>query len=299
MALRVFPVLLYGKNHAYGTPFTGSGYADTVAPLTRDDLVAFKMKWLGPNNARMIVVGDTTLDEIKPKIENMFKSWAQITPPKKDLARVAPPAKSRIYLINRPGAQQSVIIAGHTAPPRSDPKEIAIDMMNQILGGSFTSRVNMNLREDKHWSYGAMSTILDSQGERPFLLYAAVQSDKTKESVSEILKEMKGLIGDKPITADEHTKVRKNKVLELPGRWETMGAVQNSVNEILRFALPDNYYEAYPEAVKAQTQSDLSQAAKNMLKPDHVIWVVVGDAEEVGPKLKALGWGDIEMAEIR
>jgi zinc protease len=299
MALRVFPVLLYGEDHAYGMPYTGSGYKDTVAPLTRDNLIAFKEKWLKPDNSVMLVIGDTTLEEIKPKIENLFKEWPGKTTQKKNIAPVPALAKSKLFLIDRPGALQSVIIAGHTAPPKSDPKDIAVEMMNHVLGASFTSRINMNLREDKHWSYGARSLILDSQGERPFLVYAAVQSDKTKESVFEILKEIKDVLGEKPITEDEYLKVRKNKVLELPGRWETMRALDNSISEIVRFGLADDYYETYPKSIKAQKLEDLSAAAKYMLKPNNMIWVVVGDVEKIEPALKELGLGEIEVIEMR
>lgn len=299
MAFRVFPILLYGEDHPYGTPFTGSGYTDTVSKLTREDMVAFKEKWLAPNNATMLVVGDTTLDEIKPKIEAAFKNWTGTSASKIDIATAEPPAKSKIYLIDRPDALQSVIIAGHTAPPRADEKNIAIEMMNQILGESFTSRINMNIREDKHWSYGASSYILDTLGERPFIVQTSVQSDKTKETVLEILKEIKGILGEKPITEDEYTKVMKNKVLELPGEWETMDAIQGSIIEILHFGLPDSYYETYARTVKAQTIEDLSNAAKATLKPDNMIWVIVGDAKKIEPGLKELGLGEIEKVELR
>jgi zinc protease len=298
MALRVFPVLLYGRDHPYGTPFTGSGYTDTVTGITREDLIAFKKNWLEPGNATMLVVGDTTMAEIKPEIEKAFKNWTGMPASKKNLAPVVTPARSKIYLIDRPGSLQSMIIAGHTAPPKSDKKNIALEMMNQVLGDSFTSRINMNLREDKHWSYGAGSSIIDSQGERPFMVQTSVQSDKTGEAVLEILKEIKGILGEKPITGDEYLKVMQNKVLELPGKWETMDAVQGSISEIIRFGLPDNYFETYPQVIRAQTLGDLSDAAKAMLKPDNMIWVIVGDAEKIEPGLKELGLGEIEKVDL-
>jgi zinc protease len=299
MALRVFPVLLYGRDHPYGTPFTGSGYTDTVTGITREDLIAFKKNWLEPGNATMLVVGDTTMAEIKPEIEKAFKNWTGMPASKKNLAPVVTPARSKIYLIDRPGSLQSMIIAGHTAPPKSDKKNIALEMMNQVLGDSFTSRINMNLREDKHWSYGAGSSIIDSQGERPFMVQTSVQSDKTGEAVLEILKEIKGILGEKPITGDEYLKVMQNKVLELPGKWETMDAVQGSISEIIRFGLPDNYFETYPQVIRAQTLGDLSDAAKAMLKPDNMIWVIVGDAEKIEPGLKELGLGEIEKVDLK
>ncbi len=299
MALRVFPVLLYGEDHPYGIPYTGSGYPGTVSSLTRDDLVAFKGTWLRPGNAKLVVVGDTTLEEIRPRIEKVFKDWPDAPVAGKDIAPAPPLKKSKLYLIDRPGALQSLIIAGHTALPKSDERDIALSMMNHVLGASFTSRINMNLREDKHWSYGARSVILDSQGDRPFFVYGSVQSDKTAESVSEILLEIRGVLGPKPVTQDELTKVRKNKVLELPGRWETMSAVGDSISEIIRFGLPDDYYETYPGQIEAQTLGDLSAGAAAMLRPDNMIWVVVGDVEKIKPSLEALELGEVEVIELR
>ena len=298
MALRVFPILLYGKDHPYGMPYTGSGYEDTVNGLTREDTVAFKAKWLTPDNATLLIVGDTTIDEIMPEIEKAFKGWTGTSGAKKEIAAAAASPKSGIYLIDRPGSLQSVIMAGHTAPPKADKMDIAIDMMNQLLGESFTSRINMNIREEKHWSYGASSYILDTLGERPFIVQTSVQSDKTKEAVSEILKEIKDILAEKPITEEEYSKVLKNKVLELPGRWETMDAIQGSIIDIIHFGLPDSYYETYARTLKAQTLGDLSAAAKATLKPDNIIWVIVGDVEKIEPGLKELGLGEIEKIEI-
>ncbi len=153
MALRVFPLLLYGQGHAYGMPFTGSGTEKSVAALTREDLAKFQQTWFKPNNATIIVVGDTTLAEIQPKLEKLFASWKQGDVPKKNISDVKMAGSQTVYLVDKPGAIQSIIFAGHVAPPKANPDEIAIETMNNILGGTFISRINMNLREDKHWSY--------------------------------------------------------------------------------------------------------------------------------------------------
>jgi zinc protease len=136
-------------------------------------------------------------------------------------------------------------------------------------------------------------------GERPFLVYAAVQSDKTTESVVEILKEIRSLGSDLPITEDEYLKVQKNKILELPGRWETMGAVEDSIAELVRFGLSDEYFAKYPQSVKSQQLEDLRAAARDMLKPDNMIWVVVGDVERISGGLRELGLGDVEIIELK
>ena len=172
---------------------TGSGYRTTVEKLTRDDVVRWHATWFKPGNATLIVVGDTTLAEIRPRLEAAFAGWASGAVPKKNVAAVEPRAQSVVYVYDRPGALQSTILCGHAAPPRANPQEIPQQVMNTVLGGQFISRVNMNLREDKHWSYGAGTLFWDARGPRPFLGYAPVQTDKTKESVQELLKEMRGI----------------------------------------------------------------------------------------------------------
>jgi zinc protease len=152
LAIRVFPKLLYGEGHAYSMPLTGSGTEESVNRITRDSLVDYHRTWFKPNNATMIVVGDTTMEEIKPKLERLFRSWEPGTTPSKNIADVGDRDTERVYLIDRPDSEQSIIIAGNIAPAVSDGNEIAVETMNEVIGGSFTSRINMNLREDKAWS---------------------------------------------------------------------------------------------------------------------------------------------------
>ncbi len=173
MALRVLPRFLYGKDHAYGNPFTGSGTEASVAGLTAEGLRKFHETWFKADNATLIVVGDATLAELTPKLEKLFGAWKPGGVPAKNIGAVELQNKSAVYLIDRPGSLQSVILAGGLAPPKSDPDEIAIETMNTVLGGSFTSRVNMNLREDKHWAYGARTQIEAARRQRPFLAYRA------------------------------------------------------------------------------------------------------------------------------
>jgi zinc protease len=157
---------LVRDGHAYSIPMTGSGTEQSVAAITRDDLAKFHSTWFKPNNATLVVVGDTTLAEIRPKLEALFARWQRGDVPKKALPNVDLPAKPRVFLIDRPGAEQTTIIAGHLVPAKEPDGEIAIDAMNDILGGAFTSRINMNLREDKTWAYGADTEIVDTQAQR-------------------------------------------------------------------------------------------------------------------------------------
>lgn len=297
MAARVVPRLLYGRGHAYANPFTGSGDEASVGKLTRQDLEKFHRAWFKPNNATLIVVGDTTLNEITPRLEGAFKRWERGEVPNKNIGAVEHQSKPVFYLIDRPGSIQSLILAGHIAPPKANPDEIAIETMNQILGGAFTSRINMNLREDKHWSYGAGSRFLPARGQRPFYVSASVQTDKTKESMVEITKELKGLLGESPITDEELTKTRENRVLKLPGAWETMSAVGNSITEIVQFGLPDDFFQTYPAKVSALKLPDVERAAKGVLNPDRLVWVVVGDRAKIEAGIRELAQDEIRLID--
>lgn len=297
MALRVFPRLLYGENHAYSTPLTGSGTEESVAKMTPADMKKFHATWFKPNNATLVVVGDITLAEATGKLEKLFKDWKSGEVPTKNVANVAKKTKSSIYLMDRPGSIQSVIYAGNLAPPKANPDEIAIETMNNILGGTFTSRLNMNLREDKHWSYGARSILPAAKGQRPFIAYAPVQTDKTRESVEEIIKELRGIQGSQPITEAELAKSVANQTLKLPGSWETMGRVAGTIGELLRFGLAEDYWETYPKKVMALKTEDLAQAAKKVINPEQLTWVIVGDLQKIEKEIRGLNLGEVHLLD--
>ena len=296
MALRVFPALLYGKDHAYGLPFSGSGTEETVANMEISALKKFHDTWFKPNNGTMLVVGDTTMAEIRPKLESLFRKWRPGDVPKKNLSTVEHKAASSVYLIDRPNSEQSIIFAGHVAPPRNNPNEIAIEAMNEVLGGSFSARINLNLREDKGWSYGARSTIVGAKGQRPFLVYAPVQTDKTKESMLEIQNELNGIIGDQPASESEVLRAKDKKTLTLPGRWETGAAVAGSLASMVRFGLPDDYWNQYADEVRGLSVSDVN-AASSVVRPDNLVWVVVGDREKIEAGVRDLNLGPIQLID--
>jgi zinc protease len=297
LALRVLPGLLYGAGHPYGNPLTGSGTKESVAKLTREDLVRFHDTWLRPNNSTLIVVGDTTLKDVTPKLETLFAGWKSGNAPAKNVRTVAVAARSAVYLIDKPGALQSVIIAGVVAPPRANPQEIAIEAMNDSLGGNFGSRLNMNLREDKHWSYGAGTRIRDARAQRPFYAVAPVQTDKTKESLVEMNKEFRGIVGDNPIGNDELAKVQANETLKLPGSRETLDALGQSIVDLVQFGLPDDYYDTYAGKVRALRTSDVNQAAKEVVLPDNLIWIVVGDRAKIEAGVREVNLGEFRLMD--
>ena len=297
MALRVFPGFLYGKDHAYGNPFTGSGTEVSVSAMTRDDLKKFHKTWFKPGNCDLVIVGDARMEEIKPMLEKLFKSWKKGDVPEKNIGKVEQKAKSEVYVIDRPGSPSSIIFAGHVTLPKANPNEIAIETMNNILGGTFTSRINMNLREDKHWSYGAGSVVIDARGQRPFLAYGIVDGKKTKEAMVEMAKEMTEIVSNRPPTADELNKLKKRQILSLPGLWETNNAVLNSVVEMITFDLPQDYWDTYPGKVKGLNIDQLADAAKKTLNPDKVVWIVVGDKANFEDKLKDMGFETIHIID--
>ena len=293
IALRVVPALLYGKDHAYSLPLTGSGTEESVSRITRDSLVEYHQTWFKPNNATMIVVGDTTMDEIKPKLEKLFSRWQPGDIPTKNIGDVELPDADRIYVIDRPGAEQSIIFAGNVAPPAGQGNEFAIEAMNDIIGGGFTSRINMNLREDKHWAYGARSLLISTKGQRPYIAYAPVQTDKTMESMAEIKRELLEFLGDNPATDEELNKVKSKSTLSLPGRWETANAVLRDITEIVAYELPDDYWDTYSDRVRNLSLEQIAESAESVIKPNNIIWVVVGDREKIEPRIRELELGEI------
>ena len=293
LALRTFPALLYGEGHAYAMPLTGSGTEASVDGITRDSLVEYHETWFKPNHATMIVVGDTTMAEIKPKLEKLFGRWQADDIPTKNIADVTAANAERVYLIDRPGSAQSIIFAGNVAPPVGEGNEIAIETMNEIIGGGFTSRLNMNLREDKSWAYGASTLLVDTRGQRPFIAYAPVQTDKTMESMAEIRRELVEYLGERPATPEELEKVKANNTLSLPGRWETASAVLRDIGEIVTYDLPDDYWDTYVDNVQYLSLDDIENSAQQVISPEGMIWVVVGDREKIEPRIRELELGEI------
>ncbi|WP_105254179.1 M16 family metallopeptidase [Pseudoalteromonas sp. T1lg75] len=297
-ALRVLPPLLYGENHPYGKPLTGSGTEQSVAQISRDDLLAFTSTWLRPDLGRLVVVGDIDKAELQTSLETALASWEkpQTAAPKLDIADVAIPEKARVFVLNKPESPQSLIISGLLGPNSqslSAQDEVTLDMMNTIIGGSFTSRMNMNLREDKGWSYGARTILMDTNAQSPFFVYAPVQTDKTKESIQEILKELNGYIGNKPATDEELAKVVSNKTAKLPGRYEKKWSLLNSLADAYSKDRDVTYLENYAELVRKPDTKTLAAEAKKVIKPEQLTWVIVGDVAKIKEQIESLNLGEV------
>jgi len=299
MALRTLPPLLYGKDHAYGIPLTGTGTTDSVKLIQQQDLINFHKTWLRPDNATLIVVGDSSLEQIKDLAQAQFGKWQnpETALPEKHLNEVSLPEKARIYLIDKPGSEQSMIIAGHIAPSPQVEENTAISLMNSIFGGGFTSRLNLNLREDKGWAYGTGSSISSANGQRPYFIYAPVQSDKTAESMVEILKELNAFLADKPATQTELQSNVKDRILSLPGQLESSSALLSGIAELQRLNRPDDYLNKYKERLQSVNLEKLKDAARKTLHPNKLTWVIVGDKKKIEDKIVALGIGQISTIE--
>lgn len=297
LAQRILPGLIYGANHPYGQPFSGSGTETSLAKITRDSVAQFYGTWYKPNNATLLIVGDTTIDEIKPKLEKLFGDWKTGEVPKKNITQVAHREKTTVYLIDRPGAVQSVIMAGQVAPARNNTDEPAIDVFNSLLGGSFVSRLNMNLREDKHWSYGAFTTIIGARAQRSFLAIAPVQSDKTSESLAEMVKEFRDVLRAKPVTDEEVAKMQESLTRSMVGERETKNGVLGDMLTITRYGLPEDYFATYAQKVNALKKSDINAIAERILRPEKMIYVVVGDRAQVEKGIRDLKLGDVQLLD--
>ncbi|MCL7714624.1 M16 family metallopeptidase [Stenotrophomonas mori] len=299
VAMRVLPPLLYGKGHPYAIPFTGSGDEAAIQALGRDDLLAFHRDWVRPENATLIVVGDTTLKEIVPLLERRLGDWKGQGPaPQLQVpAPVARPDKARVYLIDQPGAVQANLFAGEVVPSTMDPGATRFDIANGVLGGDFTSRLNMNLREDKHWSYGARSSASGALGQRPWMAIAPVQIDKTAEALREMHAEISQFAGgQRPPTSEEVARIRNIQTLSLPGAYETAAAVMNAIGGIVRYQRPDDYVFLRKAEIEAITPAQVAEAAAT-LDPATLTWVVVGDLKQIEAPVRALELGEVSVID--
>lgn len=297
MALRVMPTLLYGRGHPYTAAFIGTGTESSLSKMTREDLAKFHDAWYKPNNATLLIVGDTTLAEITPKLEKLFGSWKAGKVEVRAIPRVPQPEKDVVYLIDRPGSGQSLIVAAQLAPPYNDPDEVPLDMVNDIFGGNFSSRINMNLREDKHWSYGVRSRLQPARGERPFFSFSPVQTDKTKESLTELVAEYKNIVGGKPITEAELKDEQSNATLGLPGTFETVQQLSGAYSTILKYKLPEDYYNTYTDKVLGITPASANEIAQKYIRPGHLVWVIVGDMSKVEAGIRELNIGEVHKID--
>jgi predicted Zn-dependent peptidase len=292
LANRTLTPLLFGPDHPYGQPGDGLGNAASLAALTPEALRAAHDKWLRPDLARITVVGDVSMEQLKPLLEQAFGNWkaAGTAKPVKLLDKPAPQPRPRVIVIDRPGSPQSVIMAGRVLPLTGrDAGHESLDLANEVLGNDFLSRLNLDLREEKSWSYGVYSMVPTPIGPRMFYLVAPVQADKTGASIGRLLANMKAFPTRKPVDRQELNRVTDGNIRGLPLRFQTNAQVLSALITNDRLGRPADYYATLPARYRAIDAPALNAAAKSYLQPDGLTFVVVGDRKLIAPQLKGLG----------
>ena len=291
IAGRVMPALIWGKDHPYGIPASGTGDPQIVKTLTPTQLAAFHRRWLRPDTARIFAVGDTSLAALLPMLEKSFGNWAsdRSARPVKDFSTPIPPPAPKIYLINRPASPQSVIVAAQVLGVSGRDDLVALRAANEIVGGSFLSRINMDLRESKGWSYGVRSSIGSAENRVAFTLSAPVQADRTGDSIAALRSQLGDFFSTRGVTPAELERTVNSNVRELPGSFETASDVLGGVSSIVNLGRADDYYEALAAKYSGLTATALDATARAQIDPSQLVYVVVGDAAKVRPQLDGLG----------
>ena len=290
LATAAFNRLLYGEAHRYGTGVLGTETANKA--LTIDELNAFHQSHYQPSNAHLLVVGDVTASAVLPMLEQAFGAWQNRgAVPRSTLPAPATTAARHIYLIDKPGAPQSQIRVGTIGVARQTQAYHAIDVANTMLGGSFSSRLNMNLRERNGYAYGAGSQFAMRQSNGPFVALAGVQSDKTREALLEFFAELSAMA--EPAPADELTRVRNLQALSFPGAFETTSGMAAQLYDLVVYQLPDNTFEEYVPKIQAVTAADVQRVAADHLETNRMIVVIAGDVATIEGPVRSAGLGPV------
>lgn len=297
MSMRAGLPLLYGAAHPYAQAPGGLGDAAAVAAIDRQALIDWHARWFVPGNATLIVAGDIGMAELKPLVEAQFGNWQGAQAPARPLPEAASTGAGRIYLIDKPDAPQSLIIAGHALPAGTREDELALETVMRNFGGMATSRLNRNLRLDKHWSYGAWGGVSNARGPRAFTVAAPVQTDRTRDAMVELRREIEGLAGARPLAGEELDSILRSQVAILPARFESLGALVGAGRGIVTLGRDPAWYAGYAAAVRELDGEALNAAAASVVKPAELMWLVVGDRGQVEAGVRELGWGEVVVLE--
>jgi zinc protease len=299
VASHAFNALVFPAGHPYHEPLTGDSAA--TASLDSAMVRAFYLRTFRPDRATMVVSGDITLDQARRVVARGFGRWRPKDPPaSKGSSRstATPPSPATaVYLVDKPGAPQSVIVIGNPGVDRRSPDYYALEVMNTLLGGSFSSRLNYNLRETKGYTYGARSRFEYRPLPGPFLAGAAVRTDVTDSSLVEFFREFKR-IRDSAVTEDELRRAKAFIALQLPGQLETASQLAGQLSGLLVFGLPLEYYRTYIPRIMLVTAEDVQRVARKYVRPDRVSIVVVGDIQKIRPTITALGLGPLKQVDM-
>ena len=295
IAGRVFPKVLYGNAHPYGRVATEA----SLKAITRDDVVAFHNQYFQPGRALVTVVGDVTATGVKPVIEKALAAWPKAGA-RPAFTYPAPPQvqKTTIFLVDRPGAAQSTFAIGHPGPPRNTPDYYALQVMNTMLGGMFQSRLNANIREEKGYSYGVTSNFAFGKGPGAFRTGGDIVGDKTDVALVEFMKELRGMLGERPVTDEELNTAKESLIQRLPATFASVSAINSALTSLWSQGLPDDYFQQYSKAIAAVTKADVLRVAKKYIEIDRLAIVIVGDRASIEAPLKAKNIAPIAYLDI-
>jgi zinc protease len=294
MVGRVGPKLLYG-NTPYGA--SGTGTTESVTGLTRDDVTGFYTSHYGPADSALVLVGDVTVPEAKKLAEEYFGKWTGTASAAVTLPPAPTPGPTHIVIVDKPGAPQTALEAFGVGVPANSPDLQTLQVMNYVLGGSFASRINMNLREVHGYTYGANSGYQSYRAGGPFVAGGLVKTDVTGPAATQLMYEIKRF-PDNPPTEAELNEAKIANVQSLPGRFETSGAIAGSMTSIFLYDRPLNYYATLPAKYAAVTAADVQRVAKEDVHPDQLIIVAAGDRAKIEPGLKDANLGPVEVRDI-
>ena len=289
-----YPAIIYGTEHPYGRPMLGTEVS--VAAITRADLERFYRTYFRPNNSTLIVVGDVTADEIMRRAGAVFGSWERAEVPAAVITAGRPATTTAVYLIDKPGAAQSSVRIGNVGVPRSTKDYFGLLLANTILGGSFTSRLNQNLRETKGYTYGAGSRFDMRRSAGPFTARAEIVAEKTDSALIEFMKELRSIRDTVP--AVELAKAKTYLQLQMPASFETTGQIANQLVPIVLYDLPLDYYNSYAQQIDRLTQADIQRVAREYIDPSRLAIVIVGDRASIEGGVRALRLGEILIRDL-
>ena len=291
-----FPRLVFGPTHRYGT--SANGLPATIEALTIDDLTTFYRSHFRPDNATLLVVGDLTPASALPMLEKAFGGWKPggMAALVAEVPNAPQLAKRQVYLVDKPEAAQSQIRIGWVGVARSTPDYAVLEVLNTVLGGSFTSRLNQNLREKNGYAYGASSGFDMRISAGPFVAAAGVQTDKTADAIREFFNELNGILT--PVPVDELAKARNYVALGFPGEFETTGDMARKLEELVIYNLPEATFSTFVPSVTAVTAADLQRAAARFIQPERMAVVVVGDRKLIEGPIRALNLGPVTIVPI-
>jgi zinc protease len=285
---------LYGPKHPYA--YLQTGTEESTEATTKDDLVKFYKAGYGPKSSALVIAGDVTLAQAKAMAEKYFGGWTGAAAPGKP-PEVSSTLKRHVVIVDRPGANQTMVRVGQIGVARNTPDYASLEVMNASLGGLFSSRINLNLREKNGYTYGAFSRFIYRRGTGPFYIGGAIRTDVTAPAISEIFKEVDRM-RSAPVTPEELALAKDSIARSLVGEFESMGQVAYNEASLFVYGLPDDYFSKLPGKIDSVTTADVDRVAKKYLDPNAMLVIAVGDRAKIAPEIQKLNLGTIEAYDV-